>query len=108
MLIYCLKTCDTCRRALAALDAAGTGYDLRDVRKDGIAAADLAEIVAQNPAAALNKSSATWRGLSEADRARDAASLIAEHPTLMKRPAIKVGGQWTVGWGAEAQAKVLG
>ena len=46
MRVYCLKTCDTCRKALKAMDAAGIAYDLRDVRGDGITGADIAAILA--------------------------------------------------------------
>jgi len=108
MPIYCLKTCDTCRKALKALDAAGIAYDLRDVRADGIAADDIAAILAAHGEAAINRASTTWRGLSEAEKAQPSDALLAAHPTLLKRPAIEAAGGWLLGWKADVQAKVIG
>ena len=108
MRVYCLKTCDTCRKALKAMDAAGIAYDLRDVRADGIAADDIAAILAAHGEAAINRASTTWRGLSEAEKALAPAALLAAHPTLLKRPAIEAAGGWLLGWKADVQAKVIG
>jgi arsenate reductase-like glutaredoxin family protein len=108
MRVYCLKTCDTCRKALKALDAAGIAYDLFDVRADGIATVDIAAILAAHGEAALNRASTTWRGLSEAEKAQAPAALLAAHPTLLKRPAIEAAGGWLLGWKADVQAKVIG
>ena len=108
MRVYCLKTCDTCRKALKALDAAGIAFDLRDVRADGIAAEDIAAILAAHGEAAINRASTTWRGLSEAEKAQAPAALLAAHPTLLKRPAIEAAGGWLLGWKADVQAKVIG
>jgi arsenate reductase-like glutaredoxin family protein len=108
MRVYCLKTCDNCRKALKALDAAGIAYDLRDVRADGIAADDIAAILAAHGEAAINRASTTWRGLSEAEKAQAPAALLAAHPTLLKRPAIEAAGGWLLGWKADVQAKVIG
>ena len=108
MRVYCLKTCDTCRKATKELDAAGIAYDLRDVRADGIAAADIVAILATHGEAAINRASTTWRGLSEAEKAQAPEVLLAAHPTLLKRPAIAAAGGWLLGWKADVQAKVIG
>ena len=107
MHLYTLKTCDTCRKALTALRAAGHDPQTRDVRAEGIDAGDLAAILDQHGDAALNKASSTWRGLPEAEKAEDPAVLIARHPTLLKRPAILRDGQWTLGWSPDVQARYL-
>lgn len=103
-----LKTCDTCRKARAALDAAGHDPQVVDVREDGIARADLERIVARFGEAAVNRRSTTWRGLSEAEREGDPVDLLAAHPTLMKRPVIEVGGTLYLGWGKDVQEALLG
>lgn len=108
MRVYCLKTCDTCRKALKALDAAGIAYDLRDVRADCIAAEDIAAILAAHGEAAINRASTTWRGLAEAEKALPPEALLAAHPTLLKRPAIAAAGGWLLGWKPDIQAKVIG
>ncbi len=104
MRVFSLKTCDTCRKALAALRAAGHAPEVIDVRADGIGAEDLAAIVAAFGPAAVNRSSATWRALSDKERAADPAVLIAAHPTLLKRPVIEQDGQWHQGWTASVRA----
>lgn len=108
MRFFGLKTCDTCRKALAALRAAGQDPQVIDVRADGIAAADLDAMLAAFGDAAINRSSATWRALTEAERAADPAVLIAAHPTLLKRPVIERDGVWHQGWTPDVRAALLG
>ena len=108
MRFFGLKSCDTCRKALKALAQAGHSPQVIDVRADGISNADRAAIIAQFGDAALNRASTTWRGLSDDEKTADPASLLAAHPTLMKRPVIEAGGVWTIGWKADVQAKYLG
>lgn len=94
MLIYGLKNCDTCRKALKALPNAR----LMDVRDDGIGQDVLARAWAEFGAALLNTRSTTWRGLDAAERARDPLDLLAAHPALMKRPLIEAEGEFYLGW----------
>ena len=103
-----LKTCDTCRKAVRELRAAGVKPRLTDVRADGVAESELAAMWTALGEALLNRKSATWRGLSEEERATDPKALLAAHPTLIKRPVITDGTDWTVGWTPEAKARWLG
>jgi arsenate reductase-like glutaredoxin family protein len=102
-----LKSCDTCRKALKALQAAGHAPVVVDVRADGLSEADIDAIVANFPEKALNRASTTWRGLTDAEKQSDPKVLLAAHPTLMKRPVIHADG-WTIGWDKTVQAKWLG
>jgi len=95
MRFYGLKSCDTCRRALKELRAAGLEPEVVDVRADGLSDADRGAILSVLGAAVLNTRSTTWRGLDEAERAHDPAELLADHPTLMKRPVIADGDRMT-------------
>jgi len=108
MRFFGLKSCDTCRKALKALATAGRAPEVIDVRSDGLSDADRATIVAEFSDAAINRSSTTWRNLSDAEKAGDPAALLATHPTLMKRPVIESDGMWTIGWKADVQAIHLG
>lgn len=108
MRFFGLKTCDTCKKALKELAAAGHAPDVIDVRADGVSADDLRAILAEFGDAALNRASTTWRGLSDAQKAGDPLALLAAHPTLMKRPVVEQDGQWTLGWKAQAKAVWLG
>ena len=112
MNIYHLKTCDTCRRAIKALQAKGHDLQLIDVRADGVEAQDIADIEALiGYEKLLNTRSTTWRGLSDADKqnldAAKALELMGQHPTLIKRPVIVKEGQITVGWTKDVQAHWL-
>ncbi|MCI2394101.1 ArsC/Spx/MgsR family protein [Aliiroseovarius sediminis] len=100
MRVWGLKTCDTCRKAVKALKGAGFDPDYIDVRADGADPADLARFHAAFGEALVNKRSTTWRGLSDAERAGDPLALLAQRPTLMKRPVIEDGEQLTLGWDA--------
>lgn len=106
--VYHLKTCDTCRKAIKALQAAGHDLSLIDVRADGIDQSVLKTlIVAHGWETVLNRRSTTWRGLSEANKTdvsdEKALKLLAQHPTLMKRPAIVSGKKTTIGWTKDVQ-----
>jgi len=109
--VYHLKTCDTCRKAIKAMQAAGHELTLIDVRADGVPAAELARIEkAVGWEKLLNTRSTTWRGLSDADKAdmdtTKAIALMSEHPTLIKRPVIDQGALITVGWTKDVQAEL--
>lgn len=108
--LYGLKTCDTCRKAIRALEDAGREVVFRDVRIDGVTAGELAGWLAAHGAALINTRSTTWRGLDDTARARadsDPAGLLADHPTLIKRPVITAGTTTHVGWTKNVQAALL-
>lgn len=100
MILYGLKTCDTCRKALKALE----GAEFRDVRADGVPAEVLSAAHARFGAALVNTRSTTWRDLPEAERGRDPLDLLAAHPTLMKRPLIIDGDAMYLGWDRNVRA----
>ncbi len=102
--IYGLKNCDTCRKALKAL----AGYELVDLRADGITDALLEAAFKQFGDALLNTRSTTWRGLSDSERSGAPLALIRAHPALMKRPLIDAAGVLYLGWGKDVQAELLG
>ena len=104
MNLYTLRTCDTCRKALAQLRAAGHDPTVTDIRADGLTPAQIDAIVAAFGDDAVNRRSATWRNLSDDDRALPPGDLIAAHPTVMKRPVIEVDGVWYLGWDADVRA----
>ena len=104
MIVYGIKSCDTVKKALKALEAAGHAPAFRDVRGAPLTGAEIARFVAAFGDGLVNKSSTTWRGLSDDARAAPVADLLALHPTLMKRPVIEEGEKRTLGWKADAQA----
>ncbi len=106
--LYGLKNCDTCKKAIKALEAAGQAVAFVDIRAE----ADLAALVPgwlemAGPDLLINRRSTTWRGLSDADRGRDPEALLKDHPTLIKRPVIADTGILYVGWTKDVQTALL-
>lgn len=106
LVFYGLKNCDTCKKALGALAAAGhevtfvdirTGTDLADKVPGWLAAAGADKLI--------NKRSTTWRQLTDAQKADangdGAIAVLIANPTLIKRPVIERGGDVYVGWGRD-------
>lgn len=109
MHLYGLKACDTCRKALKELAAAGREVEFVDVRETPVGAERLAAWYAALGEGLVNRRSTTWKALSEEARAEtataeSAVALIAEHPTLMKRPVIVDGDRVLLGWTAGVKA----
>lgn len=105
MKLYGLKTCDACRKALKLIG----NTEFIDVRETGVPGEVMARAWAEFGETLLNRRSTTWRGLEEAERAGDALTLLARHPTLMKRPLIETrDGRLFLGWDKAVQAEVLG
>ena len=113
MILYGLKNCDTCKKARKALEAAGKYVEFHDVRDDGVTKAQIAKWAkVAGWEKLLNKASTTWRGLDDEEKAgvteAKALALMAQHPTLMKRPIIENGPtQVFVGWSKDVQSEVL-
>lgn len=99
-----LATCDTCRKARAALEAAGVAVAFRDVRADPPTRAEIDAWLAVFGRALVNRRSTTWRGLDTAERESDPAALLLAHPTLMKRPVLIRGDRLHLGWERDAPA----
>lgn len=98
--IWGIPTCDTCRKARAALP----GATFRDIRAQPLTEAERADLLARFGDRAINRASTTWRGLSDSDRALPGAELLARHPTLMKRPVIRAGDAVHLGFGPDVRA----
>ncbi|KUJ85596.1 arsenate reductase [Ruegeria marisrubri] len=100
MRLFGLKTCDTCRKALKSLPEA----EFVDVRSDGVPEEVMQRALRLFGQALLNTRSTTWRGLDPAERERSPLELLAENPTLMKRPLIESEGELYLGWTGETRA----
>jgi len=107
MRVYGLKACDTCRKAMRALTAAGHDAVLVDTRAEPLDAARLDAFLEAFGDRLVNTRSTTWRGLSEAERAESPEALLARHPALMKRPVIEAGGKLYLGWDDGVRSALL-
>lgn len=106
--LYGLKNCDTCKKAMKALEAAGQAFDFIDIRAE----AELELLVpgwleAAGADKLVNRRSNTWRNLSEAERSADPALLLIANPTLVKRPVIVRDTQVFVGWAKAEQTALM-
>lgn len=111
--LYGITTCDTVRKARAWLDGQGIACRFHDFRAGGLEASRLeAWLDALGWEAVLNRQSASFRALPEADRAgldrAKAAALILANPTLVKRPVLEHGGGVSVGFRPEIYAGLFG
>jgi arsenate reductase len=112
IIIYGIKNCDTVRRARAWLDSRGVDYRFHDYRVDGLDPRLLglwSERLGWE--ALLNRSSATFRNLPEADRhrldAEKAMALMLSQPAIIKRPVLDAGGRLMVGFAPERYERAL-
>ena len=101
--LYCLPTCDTCKKAKKALGSAWHDVTFRDIRADPLTEAERAEFISEFGDKIINKSSTTWRGLSDWMRESEADSQLENHPALMKRPVIRAGQTLLLGWDQAVQ-----
>ena len=101
--LYGLKNCDGCRKALKTLAARGDDVTFNDIREP----ANTQQVVAwirdtDDPLAFVNKRSTTWRTLDASDKAdldvAGALPLLIKHPTLIKRPVLRIGTQTLAGF----------
>lgn len=107
MILYGIPTCDTCKKAIKALEAAGHDVTFRDVRAEPLSEAEIMEIVTEFGDRVINKSSTTYRGFGEFLKASEPEAQIAAQPAVMKRPVIRNGADWHLGWDDQVQAKLL-
>ncbi|AZG07013.1 arsenate reductase [Pigmentiphaga sp. H8] len=113
--VYGLNNCDTCRKARKWLAAQGLEADFIDYREHPVGADALRDWAGQVGGweKLVNRSSTTWRNLPE-DRKQPAGeaqwlALVAEHPTLVKRPVlVTADGVASVGFSEAGWARRLG
>jgi arsenate reductase (glutaredoxin) len=98
MILYGISTCDTCKKAIKALEGAGHQVTFRDVRKDPLTEAEIETMVGEFGDRIINKTSTTYRGFSDFLKASDPEQQIRSQPTVMKRPVIQAGATWHLGW----------
>lgn len=103
MIIYGLRNCDTCRKAMKSLDESS----IHDVRDDGFPPGLLERALAEFGGDLVNTRSTTWRSLTESERAHPPLDLLKAHPALMKRPLVESGRELYLGWTPETR-KALG
>ena len=108
-----IPNCDTVKKARKWLEGQGIDYAFHDYKKEG---ADPAKLVAWANSvgweALLNRRGTTFRKLSDADKAdidkAKAVRLMAENPSMIKRPVVEYGGKVLVGFKESDWLQALG
>lgn len=98
VVVYGLSTCSTTRAAVSAIRAPGRAVRLRDVRAEPLTQSERERFLAGFGSSILNRASATWRALGDAERDLPADTLLQWYPSIMKRPVIDTGGALLLGW----------
>lgn len=101
--VYGIKNCDTVKKARRWMDAKGLKYQFHDFRVDGISEQQVrlwAKTLGWE--ALLNRRSTTWRNINDKDKSElaeiKAITLMVNNPTLIKRPVVKAGRSYLVGF----------
>ncbi len=108
--IYHLSSCDTCRKILKTVDAAGAGCALQDIKTEKITPEQLDALrdMAGSYEALFSRRSLKFRsmGLHEKQLTeKDYRKLILEEYTFLKRPVIVAGKEIFIGNAASVVEK---
>ena len=111
--VYGIKNCDTMKKAFAWLEANGVDYEFIDYKKAAIASGHLPDWNARAGwQQLLNTRGMMWRRLSDDERQdvdeAKALSLMADYPTLIKRPLLDDGSALLIGFDADRYAQWAG
>lgn len=101
--LYGIKNCDTVKKARDWLAKNNIEYRFHDFRVDGLSEDQVKNWITEIGLEALvNKRSTTWKELDNATKdgfnEKNAAAVIAENPTLIKRPLLDNGKQKHIGF----------
>ncbi len=109
--LYGIKNCDTVKKARRWLDDQGVSYQFHDLRADGLTTEQVSRWLDELGMDLVNKRSTSWKALDETTRehmtADNAAPVILEHPTLIKRPLLDTGRERRLGFKADDYAALL-
>jgi len=110
--VFGIKNCDTMKKAFAWLVANDIAYEFVDYKKAGIAEARLPDWDQRAGwEKLLNTRGLMWRKLTDEERSavdrEKALKLMAQYPSLIKRPVLDTGSQLIVGFSPENYAEQL-
>ena len=113
IILYGIANCDTVRKARAWLADNNVEYRFHDFKKAGVTRELIAGWVgAASWDALVNRRGTTWRGLPETRRAEiidadSAIALMAESPSVVKRPVLDASGLVQVGFTDDRYAQIF-
>ena len=112
--IYGIANCDTVKKARAWLAANGLAYEFVAFKKQPPSVGLIESWLTQIPLdTLLNKRGTTWRKLTpqqqaEAADPQGAVKLMAEQPSIIKRPVLDKDGGFHVGFSEESYRTLFG
>ena len=109
---YGIPNCDTVKKARQWLQAEGREFTFHDYKKEGADPAKLAAWADQvGWEVLLNKRGTTFRKLSDEDKTdidqAKAVRLMADNPSMIKRPVVEHDGGLLVGFKPDEWAEAL-
>ncbi len=110
--LYGIPNCDTVSKARKWLAARGIEFQFHNFKKDGLDRDTLQNWVKQlGWEVLLNKRGMTWRKLpdkqkKDLDEAK-AINIMLENTSIIKRPVLDIGGQYSVGFKPEQYEQIL-
>ena len=113
MKLYGIPNCDTVKKASTWLKEHSIDFEMHDYKKLGITKQKLKEWIKEvGVEKLLNKKSSTWRALTPEQQSAittqtAAINLMAEKPSIIKRPVIETGGKLVVGFDEGEFAEVF-
>ena len=112
LFVFGIKNCDTMKKAFNWLSENSVDYEFTDYKKAGVAAVHLADWSQRAGwETLLNKRGLTWKKLTDAERTdvneTKAIELMAQYPSLIKRPVLDSGRQLIIGFTPENYAEQL-
>ncbi|RWN58131.1 ArsC family reductase [Mesorhizobium sp.] len=111
--MYGITNCDTIKKARIRLESHDVAYRFHDYRVEGLEADRLDGWSSKvGWETLLNKSSTTFRELSDTDRLsldeRKAKALMLAKPTMIKRPVLDLGDRILVGFKPDVYQQAVG
>lgn len=110
--MYGIKNCDTIKKARRFLDSHNIDYQFHDYKTDGVNKTLLQNLIKRHGwETVLNKRGTTWRKLDDSVKSgtdeSNAAALLAEHPSMVKRPVLVIGKTTLIGFSADEYTSAL-
>ncbi|MCI5107573.1 MAG: Spx/MgsR family RNA polymerase-binding regulatory protein [Pseudomonadales bacterium] len=110
--LYGIANCDTIRKTRKWLQEKGSDYDFHDYKKQGCPPELAATLLQQfDLDTVINKRGSTWRKLPESRRdsltVDNAAELMQEQPSVIKRPILNIDGQWLLGYDSARMEELI-
>ena len=111
--IYGIKNCDTMKKAFTWLDSKGIKYVFHNYKTDGIDENTILDWLKKLPLdQVINMKGATWRGLSEEEKAsvidiNKAINLMIAKPSMIKRPLVQFNQKYILGFSEQEWLSLL-